>query len=301
MIGLTSALIMGLANSGSLALLVGLSGLIYAFTNANDSRVVSKRFILKSDSPPSVDIVSGFLYPDEFVACGGIIGTLLTWFLFPFIYLIFSPVLNRPFSFFLRDLWTSFSLTILGIPVFVLVGSLAVLGTVTYLGFLEKESLTVLSVPTIMTTSLTVFIGWQFFGDRITAPYLAVLLLVASLITWLAYRKVCDTREQVKEQLRENFPEAFPRKERFRTWIFSRVSSWKLALVYIICEIATSVIIRTTLTDIYRRSIGEGFGVALGLRCWYFSIFLIFGLFYVCKWNPRVREKFLVKPIKKSL
>lgn len=97
---------LGLSQPSVLAFLALLAGFIYAFTNANDQRVLSKRRVLSGGKYVlSSEKTSGFLEPKEFVALAGALGASLTWVLLLPLYYTFSLASDRPLGNFLNDLF----------------------------------------------------------------------------------------------------------------------------------------------------------------------------------------------------
>ena len=273
-------------NANTLVILAILAGVIYAFTNANDSRLVGKRYKLIDEETLVEDQASELVEPMEFVAWGGLIGAIVTWgFLLP-IYYFFSNRLGYDPSV-INDLETAVSVGYLNIPFVILVGLMAVISTLVYLQILKQEqSIRYLAGPVVMITLLATITGGMVFKEEISdvEKWLFIPLFLFSCLTLVSYRKVKEKQENFLEELRgKQQKEPTPHK----------IPTVLLAFVFIILEVSIYLLVRYSLTTVPG---DKRFFVALGFRAWYFSVFAGFGLLYILfklkKWPAQSKTTF---------
>lgn len=262
---------LGFSRISVISILAVFAGLLCAFTNANDRRVLSvrKKVVYKGQSHLECDEASGFLEPKDLLAWGGFFGSVLTWISLPLIYQMFSATFGRPYSNISGDIAYAASISFCGIPAFLVLGALTIISTLAYL-YVTRASLIYLVFPTIVTTISTLLIGFFYFGDPLFGSDLAIPLLIMALVLFVFSKKAALDKERVTK--------------------VNYIGLSFLGLIVVVTEIARSFLIRSSLGAVPDSS---RFFVALCFRALYFSPFLAYTFWHFIA-RQRSREAVLV-------
>ena len=258
--------LVGLSQISSLSILALLGGLIYALTSVNDSRVLSRRIILKRNGEGyqlESKSLSGFLTPKTFVLWASLLGTMLTWISLPVIYLLFSSTLKRHFSNLFLDLAVALEISFFGVPYFVILGILSLVSTLAYL-YAVRQSLLHLVFPIIASTALTMLVGKFAFGDPIGSPVYGIPLLIFSLLAFTFSKRISIDRTKFFEQkMKISSLNGEPTGTRIAPFC---------GVVIVIAEVMRSLVIRYALDSV---ATSQRFFAAICLRSVYFSFFFL--------------------------
>jgi len=259
----------GLSEMSAVAILALLSGLIYGFTNANDQRVLRKRYRIDeiSESAEWDKEGSGFLKPNEFVVCAGVLGAFFTWGSLPIIYLILQTTTQGLVGNVSSNLSKVASLTFLGLPAYVILGFLSFFSTLAYLSVV-RESLLYIAFPTISVTAITMLIGVLCFNDPIVGPEFAIPLLISSMVAYFYSKKVSLEREKERQKFHKDLDSEVERQQDSQ---HLRLTSL-VVFIFIGAEVMRSFIIRNTFIAVPDSS---SFFLAICLRTLYFSFFSV--------------------------
>lgn len=248
-------------SSHTLILFGFLSGIIYALTTANDRRAVGGR--------PSLGEPAAFGQP-EFIATAGLFGVLTTWVLLPVVYFPFSSLLNYPPQLtgdIVQSLSVGLTIGPVAIPWFLLTGIFTILSTLAYLYVLENNTVELLAVVGLLIYVLDILAGIFLYSDAVQSyerwaifPLLLVVLLILGL-----------TRPRGGKDSTGAYLLAPGRG------LLSLVSRYGSLLIYVAVSFLLDLSIRESLSQFTG---ARQFFVSLCFRAVYFSILLLFGLFW---------------------
>lgn len=229
-----------------------ISGIIYAFTNANDKRVMQGRKFRNE---------KGYLDSKTFIAIAGSISSIITWVSLIVIYLGFSFSVGYKGNLGQDIMATLSAPMILGdlsIPYpFLFAGISSVIATWTYLEFVREKKLSYFGVFVVCIFVIEGLFGVLYFHDPITQ--IESILFILAVIVISAYIYFNSLLEKTNEAPTTEGP-------RFRLVI--------LIVLFIFFTFLSDFICRSIATSFTG---DRKFFISIIFRALYFSLFLIYG------------------------
>jgi hypothetical protein len=254
--------------SSNLLIVFGLfSGVIYAMTNANDRRAVHGRAAKQEEKA---------FEEADYLAIAGLIGVLLTWLLMPVLYELFAAPLRYQ-SNWVADAKEGFLAPLVFIPQVpipgaVFAGLFTIASTYAYLKFIGGKTLDYLGALLPLVLIADILVGIRLFDDTILSVERIIFTVMVFLFVGLSL---------FRPKLRDSAGD-----------LGSKTKPYLWIVCFLVFTFLTDLSIRGSL---YGIEPPRQFFVSLWFRAAYFSMFVVFFLY----WWVKLRKEGMIAQLRK--